>query len=124
MKGILMHRNHNVFVRAIRGKNKVRLTFFSSEDGDIRDGLFGPIFYSPSIAGNDSDCYYLWDFEGADSNHFFGLPPSQIVRMEISREHFDLVEFFTPSGGISNYECGSRGDLSETSRKESDGKNL
>lgn len=119
-----MHGNHNVFVRAIQGKNKVKLTFFSNENGDTRDGLFGPIFYSPSTAGNDSDCYYLWDFEGADGNHFLGLPPSQIVRMELTREPFDIVEFFTSSGGISDSECGCGGDLSEASRRESDGKSL
>lgn len=119
-----MHRNHDIFVKAIRGKNKVKLTFFRNEKGDIRDGLFGPIFYSPSTAGDDSDCYYLWDFEDGNSNNFLGLPPSQIVRMELTREPFDLVEFFTSRGAISDskYRCGEV--LPETTRKGSDGKSL
>lgn len=119
-----MHRNHNIFVKAIQGKNKVKLTFFSNENGDIKDGLFGPIFYSPSTEGSDSDCYYLWDFEGADSNHFLGLPPSQIVRMELTDEPFDLVEFFTSKGAISDSKCGFAEDLSKTPRKEYDGKSM
>jgi hypothetical protein len=119
-----MHRNHDIFVRAIRDKHKVKLTFFSNEKGDIRDGLFGPIFYSPSTAGNDSDCYYLWDFEAGNSNNFLGLPPSQIVRMELAREPFDLVEFFTSSGGISGSKCGCGEDLTGTIRKELDGKSM
>lgn len=119
-----MHRNHDIFVGAIRDKHKVKLTFFSNENGDIGDGLFGPIFYSPSTAGNDSDCYYLWDFEGADSNHFLGLPPSQIVRMELTEEPFDLVEFFTSSGAVSDSKYGCGKEFPETNRKGSDGKSL
>lgn len=119
-----MHRNHDIFVKAIRDKNKVKLTFFSEENGDIRDGVFGPIFYSPSVTGDDSDCYYLWDFEGGNSSNFLGLPPSQIVGIELTEEPFDLVEFFTSKGAISDSKCGFAEDLSETSRKESDGRSL
>jgi hypothetical protein len=119
-----MHRNHDVFVEAIRGKNKIKLTFFRNENSDIRDGLFGPIFYSPSTAGDDSDCYYLWDFEGGNNNNFLGLPPSQIVRMEFANESFDFVKFFTSRGAISDSKCGCGEDLPETNRKGSDGKDL
>lgn len=119
-----MHRNHDIFVKAIRGKNKVKLTFFSNENGDIRDGLFGPIFYSPSVAGNDSDCYYLWDLESGNNNNFLGLPPSQVVRMELTNESFDFVEFFTSRRAISDSKWGCGEDLTETTRKGSDGKSL
>ncbi len=103
-----MHRNHDIYVKAIRDRKKVKLTFFSNEQGDVGDGLFGPIFYSPSAMGEDSDCYYLWDFERGASDNFLGLPPSQIVRMELTKESFDFVEFFTSRGAISDSECESR----------------
>ena len=111
-----MHHEHDIFVKAIRDKKRLELTFFSNENDEIRDGLFGPIFYSPSTAGDDSDCYYLWDFEGDNSNNFLGLPPSQIMRMELTKEPFDLVEFFTSRRAISDskWECGE--DLPETTR--------
>jgi hypothetical protein len=119
-----MHRNHDIFVKAIRGKNKVKLTFFSNEKGDVRNGLFGPIFYSSSTAGDDSDCYYFWSFEDGNSNNFLGLPPSQLVMMELTREPFDLVEFFTSRGAISDSKCRCGEDLPETTRKGSDGQSL
>jgi hypothetical protein len=119
-----MHSDHNIFVKAIQSKKKVKLTFYQNEHCDIRDGLFGPIFYSTSIAGDDSDCYYFWNFESGIGNNFLGLPPSQIVRMELTKESFDFVEFFTSRGTNSGSECGSGANLSKTKMEESDGKNL
>ncbi len=115
-----MHRDHDIYVKAIRDRKKVKLTFFSNEHGDIGDGLFGPIFYSPSAAGDDSDCYYLWDFESGIGDNFLGLPPSQIARMELTKESFDFVEFFTSRGAISGSESGSGEDLPKTKKEESD----
>jgi len=119
-----MHRDHDIFAKSIQDKKKIKLTFIINERGDIRDGLFGPIFYSTSVAGKDSDCYYLWDFESDTGNYFLGLPPSQIVSMEVTKEHFDLVEFFTSGRETSDSQCGSRVNLPKIKRKESDGKSL
>jgi hypothetical protein len=117
-----MHHDHDIFVKSIRDKKKVKLTFVSNERGDNKDGLFGPIFHSTSIAGRDSDCYYLWDFESNTGNHFLRLPPSQIVSMKSTKEHFDLVEFFTSRREPDESQCASGADL--PNRKETDGKNL
>jgi hypothetical protein len=95
-----MHRDHNIFARAIQEKKKVKSTFYSNERGDTRNGLFGPVFYSKSCAGDNSDCYYLWDFESGTGNHFLGLPPSQIVSMELAKEPFDFFEFFTSKRAV------------------------
>lgn len=119
-----MHHDHDIFVKSIQDKKKVKLSFVINERGDIRDGLFGPILYSASVAGDDSDCYYLWDFESNTDNHFLGLPPSQIVNMELTKETFDLVEFFTSRRETTDFQCDSGVNLLKTKRKESDGKNL
>ena len=119
-----MHRDHEIFVKSIQDKKKVKLIFVTNERGDIREGLFGPILYSASIAGDDSDCYYLWDFESNTGNHFLGLPSSQITSIELTKETFDLVEFFPSKRETSDPQCGSEVNLLETKRKESDGKNL
>jgi hypothetical protein len=119
-----MHRDHEIFVKSIQDKKKVKLTFIINERGDIKDRLFGPIFYSAHIAGDDSDCYYLWDFESSTNNHFLGIPSPQIMSMELSKETFDLVEFFTSKRENNDPQCGSEVNLLETKRKESDEKNL
>lgn len=90
-----MHREHDIFVKAIRDRKRVKLTFFGNEQGDIVDGLFGPIFYSTSSGKEDSSCYYLWNFEGLTGKNLLGLPQSQIISMELTEEPFDFVEFFT-----------------------------
>lgn len=115
-----MHRDHDIFVEAVRDKKKVILTFVSNEHSDTEDGLCGPILYSPSCVGDDSDYYYLWNFESVTGKNFLGLPPSQIVRMELTKESFDFVEFFTSRGAISGSECGSGADLPKTKKEESD----
>ena len=97
-----MHRDHDIFIEAIRDKKKVILTFVSKEHCGAEDGLCGPILYSPSCVGDDSDCYYLWNFESVTGKNFLGLPPSQIVRMELTEEPFDPVEFIPSRGEISD----------------------
>ncbi len=117
-----MHRDHDVFVKSIRDKKKVKLIFVNNERGDTKDGLFGPIFYSTSVAGKDSDCYYLWDFESGTGNNFLALPTSQIVCMTLTKEPFDLVEFFTSRRETNDSQCTS--GVNTPNRKETDGKNL
>ena len=96
-----MHRDHDVFTKAIQEKKKVKLTFYGSESNDTKEGLFGPIFYSPSAAGDDSDYYCLWDFESETGNDFTGLPPSRIASVNLSEQPFDFIEFFTTKRAIT-----------------------
>jgi hypothetical protein len=103
-----MHRDHDIFVKSIQGRTKVKVTFVTNDHGDIGDGLFGPIFYLASVGGGDSGCYYLWDFESETGDNFLGLPSSQIVSMELAAESFDLVELLTSKREISDFECRSR----------------
>ena len=96
-----MHRDHIIFAKAIQEKKKVKLTFDSNECNNTKEGLFGPILYSKSRAGGDSDCYYLWDFDSEAVNNFIVLPPSRIASMKLGEESFDPVEFFTSKRAIT-----------------------
>lgn len=91
-----MHRDHDIFVQAIKDKRKVRLTYFSNTDSSFQIRLCAPLYYSPShIEGDDSDCYYFWNFESGGGKPFFYLAPSLTVDMELTEEAFDLSEFAT-----------------------------
>jgi hypothetical protein len=103
-----MHRDHDIFVKSIQDKTKVKLTFVTNDHGDTGEGLFGPIFYIASVDGGDSDCYYLWDFESETGDNFLGLPSSQIISIELAGQSFDLIELFTSKREISDFECRSR----------------
>src|SRR4030043_1511416 len=120
-----MHRDHKNFVKAIQFKKKVKLTFYHKEQGDVREGLFGPIFYSGTITGGeDSDCYYLWNFESENGKNFVCLPPSQIVSMELSEQSFDFVEFFTSRKVISDTKGEDDLSLPKPKTEESGGASL
>jgi hypothetical protein len=110
-----MHRDHDIFAKAIQEKKKVQLTFYGSESNDTKEGLFGPILYSKSCAGGDSDCYYLWDYGSEADKNFIGLPPSRIANMKLSEEPFDLAEFFTSKRAITVEKT-----QSETERRSSE----
>ena len=110
-----MHRDHNIFAKAIQEKKKVELTFCGSESNDTKEGLFGPIFYSDSRVGSNSDCYYLWDFDSEADNNFLGLLPSRIASIKLATEPFDPIEFFTSKKAITVEKT-----QSETERRISD----
>jgi hypothetical protein len=104
-----MHPDHDIFTRAIQEKKKVKLTFYGSERS-IKERFFGPIYYSASSREDDSDYYYLWDFETETNNDFTGLSSSQIVNMKLSDEPFDFVEFFTSKREIEAEKTWSQVD--------------
>lgn len=89
-----MHSDHNVFVRGIREKKKIQLTFFSKEDRSTLIRLCAPMDYGPSRRAKDkSDRYHFWDFESDEVEHVLSLLPNQIVRIEPSEDSFEPAEF-------------------------------
>ena len=98
-----MHRDHAVFVQAIKDKRKVKLVFLTDAAGTKAEKLCGPMLYSPPIAGDEtgdeSDCYYLWDSESGSGKQFLGFPSNKIVSMELTEQAFDPEEFITSAGG-------------------------
>jgi len=90
-----MHRDHGIFIWAIKNKRKVKLVFLSNTDGNNAEKLCGPMLYSPPAEAGESDWYYLWDFEGSSDKRVLGLPSNKIVSMELTEEAFDPKEFTT-----------------------------
>ena len=119
-----MHRDHEVFLRAIQQRKKVKVTFFSKERHKTSTRLCGPIFYSPSVGGIDSGCYYFWDFGTDVDNHFLTFAPSRIVSMELAEEPFELVEFFTSKERADGSHCDNEPDSNRTRKEMLDGKNM
>jgi len=84
------------FIQAIREKRKVRLTFFSKEDGRPLTRLCAPMDYGPSRRAHDkSDRYHLWDYESDSKQHNLPLLPAQVHQIEVLDETFDPAEFVT-----------------------------
>ncbi|WP_078666767.1 hypothetical protein [Chitinophaga eiseniae] len=84
------------FKKAIAGKTKIKLTFFSKEDGATLCRLCAPMDFGPSRrATNKDNRYHLWDYESDKQNHVLSLLPDQIVAMEFMETSFDPSEFVT-----------------------------
>ena len=84
------------FIAAIRSKNKIRLTFYSKEDGTQIVRTCAPMDFGPSRrAANTDDRYHLWDYDSDTKSHTLSLLPAQLVRMEVLPEHFDPAGFVT-----------------------------
>lgn len=91
-----MHRDHATFITALVGKTKVRLTFFSKEDGDTLVRTCAPMDYGPSRRARDkSNRYHFWDYDSDQARHTLSLIANQITSIELLDEHFDPAEFVT-----------------------------
>lgn len=84
------------FISAILSKNRIRVTFFSKEDGHNLTRECAPMDFGPSRrANNRSDRYHMWDYESDQKNHTLSLLPNQIVSINVLPQHFDPSEFIT-----------------------------
>ena len=84
------------FINAIREKNKVRLRFFSKDDGGIIARICAPMDYGPSRrAKMKNDRFHLWDYDSDQVNHVLSLNPDQVVGLETLEEKFDPSDFVT-----------------------------
>lgn len=86
----------NVFLQAILERRKVRLTFFSKEDGTTLLRTCAPMDFGPSRrAKRKDDRFHFWDYESDTRNHTLSLLPHQVVNIESLSDQFDPAEFVT-----------------------------
>lgn len=84
------------FIGAIKNKNKVKVRFYSKEDGGILERVCAPMDYGPSRrAHNKADRYHLWDYESDKEWHTLSLLPEQVESIEVLEAYFDPAEFVT-----------------------------
>lgn len=103
-----MHRDHNIFVQAIKDRRKIRLIYSSeasdtclfqaklSAPMDYSTKLSAPMDYHPDRRATDkSDCYYFWDFGESNNGTPLILEPDKIISMDLDKETFDPSDFVT-----------------------------
>jgi hypothetical protein len=87
---------HDRFIGAIHNKTKIKLTFYSHEDGCDLVRLCAPMDYGIFRAARDGvNRYHLWDYESDKVMHNLAIVPENIVLMEF------LTDTFEPSGFIT-----------------------
>ncbi len=84
------------FIQAIHNKRKVRITFYSREDGCVLVRKCAPMDYGPSRrAKMKNDRFHLWDYESDTGVHTLSLNPEQVQSLEVLDEMFEPAEFVT-----------------------------
>lgn len=90
------------FVQAIRGKMKVRVTFFCHEDGASITRVCAPMDFGPlRRSADDTACYHLWAYGRETGIYILTLKPQDIRVLTVLDEHFDPAEFITWSTSSS-----------------------
>lgn len=86
----------NRFIDAIKTRKKIKLTFYSKEDGTPLIRFTAPMDYGPSRrAANKENRFHFWDYESDKRNHVLSLLPSQVISLEVTQQDFDPSEFIT-----------------------------
>ena len=96
-----MHCDHDLFIKAVKDRRKLILTYFSGKSYMYITRLCVPVSYSSPDTAEDSEYYYVWDPESDVGERIIALPPSQIEHMGLSDETFDPNEFIVPEQGQS-----------------------
>ena len=91
-----MHSSHDIFIAAIHSKNKLLLSFYSKEDGEIIVRTCAPMDFAPSSrAKNKDDRYHFWDYDSDKERHTLSLLPDQVISIEKLDDGFEPAEFVT-----------------------------
>ncbi|ABI81780.1 hypothetical protein Pcar_3159 [Syntrophotalea carbinolica DSM 2380] len=86
----------NKFIQAIHDLRKVKLSFFSKEDGRVVERTCAPMDFGPSRrAKNKADRYHLWDYDSDTKQHVLSLLPGQVQNIEVLESSFKPSEFVT-----------------------------
>jgi len=86
----------DIFINAINQKRKLRVTFYSFDDGRNITRVCAPMDFGPSRRAKEkNDRYHFWDFESDKANHTLSLNPEQVKTIEIMDEEFSPESFIT-----------------------------
>ena len=88
-----MHSDHEIFIRGIEQKRRLKVTYLSDERREKLIRRCGPLYYSRGKTEADElECYYLWDFEADEGHNFLALSPGRIIGMELTVDAFSIEE--------------------------------
>jgi len=77
-----MHRDHEIFIEAIRHKKKVSITTLDNSQCK----RFRPLFYIPVAGKKEFAHYYVWADE---KDGIYRFAQEQIVRIESTQDTFE-----------------------------------
>ena len=100
-----MHRDHQIFIEAIKRKRKVSITALNNSESK----RYRPLFYVPDSEQDGQGLYYVWNGKKGEKGDIHSLAPEQIVSIEPTQESFDPAGFTL----VNNEEQSSNSDSSD-----------
>ncbi len=89
-----MHTKHHEFIAAIHAKRKLRITFYSEEDGGYLTRTCAPMDWKVGAKIKDGiPRYWVWDYDSDRGGHSLGLLAERIQAFEVLDTIFDPAEF-------------------------------
>jgi hypothetical protein len=86
----------DTFFAAIHARHKLRVRFFSKEDGYVLTRTCAPMDYSPMRRAHDGrKRLHFWDYTSDTGAHTLSLLPEQVRSIETLPVTFDPGEFVT-----------------------------
>jgi len=93
-----MHDNHDIFMEGIAKSRAIELTYSCEGRGRSVVTRCAPLHFSE---GRDRDdklgCYYFWQLDPPENNHFLPLQTPEIVAMELTDQDFRIREIISQS---------------------------
>lgn len=95
-KEMNMHNQHDFFINALHTKRKLKIRFYSKEDGGYIERVCAPMDYAPGKNINDKiPRYWVWDFDSDKKKHTLPLRSERIDLMQDIGECFEPGSFVT-----------------------------
>ena len=84
-----MHRDHDIFIQAIKEKKKILVKHRSENSPDANTKVYCPLFYIPP--GDKGGCgyYYFWENEKGAKRNIMNVKTDNIVQIGQTQEPFD-----------------------------------
>ena len=86
-----MHRDHKIFIRAIKNRKKVLIKCRSENGRNASTKVCCPLFYIPAGDKGGCDHYYFWEEEKGLKGNVMSVKTDDIVQIGQTHEPFDPV---------------------------------
>ncbi len=86
-----MHRDHNIFIQAIKERKKILIKRRNENGKGANTKVCCPLFYIPAGEKGASDHYYFWEDDSGYKGSILSVKSESIVHIGQTHEPFDPV---------------------------------
>ena len=88
-----MHKDHKIFIQAIKDRKKVLIKHRTDEDRNTRTRVCRPLFYIPASSQSGCTYYYFWGDEKEEKGNILRIAAEHVAHIGPTQESFDSAGF-------------------------------